>query len=122
MNPQNRRRPSKTHSLVGLILGILFIGFGVFFIIPRYGALGFLWTFLALFIIIVNSRNVFGKSVSPAKRPKSEEQHITYEDQNSEERLSDLYMLYNRKLITEEQYQHEREEILRSNSVPHNEK
>jgi len=146
-------RPSKTHSALGLIVGIVFIGIGLFVVIPTFGLFGILWTFLAVFVTVVNGMNTFSKKGVPTgsiiieddEESKSESplndtgNHDTYvrnkinfnpikediekqfsanqdtgrEDRDPEQRLAELYRLYNRHLITEEEYKQKRAEILK---------
>ncbi len=146
-------RPGKTHSALGLIVGIVFIGIGLFVVIPTFGPFGILWTFLAVFVTVVNGLNTFSKKGVPTgsiiieddEENKSEsvlhdtDNQDTYtrnrinfnpvkadiekqfsakqdngrEDRDPEQRLAELYRIYNRRLITEEEYKQKRAEILK---------
>ena len=152
-------RPSKPYSILGLIVGIIFIGIGLFVVIPAFGPFGILWTFLAVFVTVVNGMNVFTKKGVPTGSIliEDDEERKTDRGANSrqvgyaadnaygyirkelnfnpakteiesrftdgrddgregrdpEQRLAELYRLYNRHLITEEEYKQKRAEILK---------
>ena len=108
-------RPGKTAGAFGVVWGSIFILIGVFVVIPTFGAFGVLWTLLAVGITVYNGYCAFGKGyvgpeisieddgASPADtRPSSTEQ-----------RLQELQGLYDRSLITREEYEEKRKEILK---------
>ena len=88
-------RPSKVSGAFGLIFGCVFVLIGIFVVIPSAGAFGILWTLLAVCITGYNAYVAFGKKyIGP------------------EERLRKLRELYDQRLITEEEYEAKRREIL----------
>ncbi|NLM60564.1 MAG: hypothetical protein GX193_00620 [Clostridiales bacterium] len=105
-------RTFRVQAILGLILGAVFLCFGVFRIIPEYGAVGFLWTFLAVFIIAANCRTLIQTSGDRAAPPTGSESE-QWDMKDPEEKLMELYRLYNRKMITKEEYMSERQRILR---------
>ncbi|MGI6577514.1 MAG: hypothetical protein ACOX1Q_05640 [Eubacteriales bacterium] len=112
-----RKRPTqgrtfRSQAILGLLLGIGFLGFGVIKVVPEYGTVGILWTFLAVFIIVVNCRTIIqGAGNSDSATSRSGAGGDTKKD--PEEDLMELYRIYNRKLITKEEYLSKREDILR---------
>ena len=86
-------RPPKYQSLVGFIVGILFVLIGLVAVIPGAGAFGVLWTLIAA---------VIEEETRP--RPKPED--------NTRERLEKLEALYRDGLITKIEYEQKRREIL----------
>lgn len=110
-------RPSKTGSAFGGVVGVIFVLIGLFIAIPTFGAFGVLWTLIAVGITGMNFYQAFGKGyVGP-------EIHI--EDEEADERspsagagdaaarLKELQSLYDQRLITAEEYEEKRKEILK---------
>jgi len=106
-------RPGKTNGIFGCIVGGIFVLIGVVVAIPTFGPFGVLWTLGAAGITVYNAYSAFGKGyVGP---------EINIEDDNSgggtvggtESRLRELQGLYDRGLITREEYEAKRQEILR---------
>ena len=102
-------RPGKVQGVFGVIWGAVFVVIGVTVAIPHFSLFGVLWTLLAVAITGYNAYLAFGKGkVGP---------EIYIEDDaapasDAEERLTELRNLYDRRLITEEEYQAKRKEIL----------
>ena len=104
-------RPSKSGSAFGGVVGIIFVCIGLFVAIPAFGPFGILWTLIAVGITAMNFYQAFGKKyVGP-------EIHIEDEDggkpEDVQERLETLRALYDQKLITQEEYERKRQEILK---------
>ena len=104
-------RPSKSGSAFGGVVGIIFVCIGLFVAIPAFGPFGILWTLIAVGITAMNFYQAFGKKyVGP-------EIHIEDEDggkpEDVQERLETLRALYDQKLITPEEYERKRQEILK---------
>lgn len=105
-------RPSKTAGIFGVLWGAVFVVIGLVVVIPSAGAFGILWTLMALGITGYNAYCAFGKGyVGP-------EIHIEEDGENSapssggdsvQQRLQELRNLYDRSLITEEEYQLKKE-------------
>ena len=102
-------RPGKVQGVFGVIWGAVFVVIGVTVAIPHFSLFGVLWTLLAVAITGYNAYLAFGKGkVGP---------EIYIEDDatpasDAEERLTELRNLYDRRLITEEEYEAKRKEIL----------
>ena len=52
-------RPSKPVSLVGMIVGLIFIGLGVAFVMPHVSLIGLAWTAIAGAITFYHAYNFF---------------------------------------------------------------
>ena len=112
-------RPSKAQGAMGAVFGGIFILIGLFVVIPTFGPFGILWTLAAVAITVMNGYQAFGKGYvgpeinieedtpqveSPSPTPPS--------DLNAKERLEQLQALLDGGLITREEYDKKREEIL----------
>lgn len=108
-------RPSKTGSVFSGIVGCIFVAIGVFLVIPAAGAFGILWTLIAVGITGVNFYQAFGKGyVGPEIHIEDETaEHSTGSETSAEERLRQLQALYDQRLITREEYDQKRQEILK---------
>ena len=54
-------KPGKAGSVLGLIVGCIFVGIGLFVVIPTFGPFGIFWTLGAGAIAVVNGINVFSQ-------------------------------------------------------------
>ena len=105
-----RVNPGRTQSMVGFVGGLLFVVLGIVVVIPSFGAFGIIWTLFAGVIAGVNGFNAFSQ-----KGVTSHE--ILIDDGDSAgtspaERLETLRDLYERRLITQEEYEKRRAEII----------
>ena len=128
-------RPSKAQGAFGLVWGGMFVLIGLFVVVPVFGPFGILWTLAALGITAMNGLHAFGKKyVGPEIRIEDEEGggeaagpregsapaspapedhgHIPSTALNARERLEQLNSLKEAGLITGEEYDRKREEIL----------
>ena len=104
-------RPNKAGGVFGVVWGGFFVLIGLFVVIPSFGGFGLIWTLGALAITVMNGYQAFGKKyVGP---------EIYIEDDGAapsagsiEARLQELRNLYDRSLITEEEYEAKKQEIL----------
>lgn len=127
MRSRRRRRvtyrPSKQLSLMGGIFGGVFILLGIFMVIPTFGPFGILWTLFAVVITGVNLYQAFGKGyVGPEIHIEDEDGGESLETSPSpsapagssaQERLTRLRGLYDQRLITQEEYEEKRQEIVK---------
>lgn len=108
-------RPSKAAGVVGVVFGGIFVLIGLFAVIPMAGPFGILWTLAAAAITAGNAYTAFGKKyVGPEIH--IEEDPVEHYDAGSstiEARLVELRSLYDRHLITDEEYEAKRQEILK---------
>lgn len=111
MRKRMRYQPSKSQSIFIGIVGLVFCFIGLFLVIPNFGLFGIFWTAIAAFITVrcfvmaagkadMGSYVIEDESVPPA-------QGCT-----AEERLTQLQNLYDRRLISTEEYEAKRREIL----------
>lgn len=130
-------RPGKSQSKVGFAVGIIFCLIGIFVAVPIFGLFGVLWTAVAGWITYTHYRNGFTDKHIDSKVIEVEDNgtDVTYtsytglgaysyesEDQTHrkggdagedvEERLRKLQSLYDQALITREEYEQKRKEIL----------
>ena len=52
-------KPGKTQSLLGFVVGILFVILGITIVIPMFGLFGILWTVVAGFGVFFHYKNAF---------------------------------------------------------------
>ncbi len=125
-------RPNKAAGAAGIAFGVVFILIGLFVVIPAFGPFGVLWTLLAVVITALNAYQAFGKKyigpeitiedeeTKPARPDASfdpqaaDHEHITAASygHTPQKRLEQLETLKEAGLITEEEYQEKRKEIL----------
>ena len=103
-------RPSGEQSKVGFAVGIIFCLIGLFIAIPVFGPFGILWTAVAGFITYSHWRNGF--------TDKKIDTHVieienSDPDDDIENRLKSLQSLYDQRLITREEYEEKKQEILK---------
>ena len=111
-------RPSKASGVVGGIMGGIFVLIGIFVAIPVFGPFGILWTLFAVVITGSSLYQSFGKGYRgpeieieddrPAGGPTPSETAGT-----AEERFRQLQALYDQHLISKEEYEQKRAEILK---------
>ena len=106
-------RPSKTGSIFGGVVGCIFVGIGIFVVIPTFGAFGILWTLIAVGIMGINFYQAFGKGYVGPEIHIEEEVSVDDPKGTPEQRLEQLQSLYDRRLITKEEYEQKRQEILK---------
>ncbi len=124
-------RPGKGQSKMGFVAGIIFCLIGLFVVIPTFGLFGIFWTAIAGWITYVNYKNGFtdeqidshvidieddGQNVTAsgygAYRNYSYEEETVSNGDAIEERLRKLQSLYDQSLITYEEYEQKKKEIL----------
>ena len=117
-------RPSKSGSVLGGVVGVIFVLIGLFVVIPTFsmgggfGAIfGVFWTILAAVIAGTNFYQAFGKGyIGPEihieEEGKSEHAQDAPAPGDAQARLTELRQLYDQRLITQEEYEQKRREIL----------
>lgn len=130
-------RPGKSQSKAGFVVGIIFCLIGLFVVIPTFGLFGILWTAAAGWIAFSHYRNGFTDKPIDSKVIEIDEagQDMTVtthtglgrssyridgdsvgvvkeEKESVEERLKQLTNLYVQSLITREEYEQKKKEIL----------
>ena len=115
----NRRRriryqPSKGQSIFTGIIGILFCIIGFAVVLPGAGIFGLVWTGIAVAITVSSFMQAAGKKGFMGSYVIEDEGGAAPEGEKStEQRLQELQNLYDRRLITTEEYEAKRQEILK---------
>jgi len=105
-------RPNKASSLLSGVVGAIFVLIGLFVAIPTFGLFGIFWTLVAVAITAVNLYQGFGKEYVGPEIHIEEDQPAGEEPGSAEERMKQLRSLYDQRLITPEEYEAKRQEIL----------
>lgn len=95
---------------------LVFVVIGLVVVIPSAGAFGILWTLMAVGITGYNAYCAFGKGyVGPEIHIEEdgEDRAPSSGGDSVQQRLQELRNLYDRSLITEEEYEEKRREILK---------
>ena len=122
-------RPSKAQGAFGVVWGVVFILIGFCVVIPSFGPFGILWTILAIGITAMNGYQAFGKKYAgPEINIEEDEQgvqqgefdrsgedhnHISSIGPSVKSRLEQLESLREAGLVTPQEYEQKRREILR---------
>ena len=129
-------RPSRTSALMGAVVGVIFCLIGFVVVIPNAGAFGILWTAIAVFITGSNLYNALSDKGIPSHTIEVEEEEEgdgvrlaevdgalndddagrgSTVDRGSavERRLERLNDLYDKRLVTQREYEEKRKEILK---------
>lgn len=127
-------RPSGEQSKVGFAVGIIFCLIGLFVAIPVFGIFGVFWTAIAGWITYTHWRNGFTDkkiaskvieiedtedgNITVTSHPGLGASYTINESERSsgsdiESRLKSLQNLYDRRLITREEYDEKKQEILK---------
>lgn len=112
MKKQVRVRPGRGQSAVGAVVGVVFVLLGVFMVIPAFGPFGVFWTLIATVITAVNLLNAFSQRGVASCRIEIDEADAP-EEEPIERRLERLRGLYEQRLISEEEYQKKKAELLK---------
>ena len=108
-----RYRPNKVQSAVGIAAGGLFILLGLFFVIPTFGFFGIIWTLFAVGITASNAYAAFsGKGYGSLEMEEQDGPGESSSGLDFEEKLQKLQRLSEQRLITREEYEQKRAEIL----------
>lgn len=109
-------KPGKIQSKMGFIAGILFVILGIVVAIPTFGLFGIVWTGVAALIVFTNYKNGFSEEgvatheIILEDGMDATESHGDGED--IEAKLLKLNSLYEQRLITKEEYDAKRKELL----------
>lgn len=121
-------RPSKAQGAFGVAVGAIFVVIGVVMVIPIFGLFGVLWTLIAVGITVMNAYQAFGKNYTgpqitieedeePRRGPSSSapqtHDHIPSTSLDVKGRLEQLKELKEAGLLTQEEYDKKRQEILK---------
>ncbi len=122
MSKRVRVKPGKGQSSVGFIAGLVFCFIGLFIVIPTFGIFGIFWTVIAVVITVSHGFNAFSDKgivsheiiIDDDDRNHEYDNNHDYMDNRKtpEERLSEIQSLYEKGIITENEYQQKRRQIL----------
>ena len=114
MSKKIRIKPGKTGSKIGFFVGIVFILLGLFIAIPTFGLFGIFWTALACIITYTNYKNGYTQEGITSHEIIIYDNLVkdTPQPTSIEDKLIQLESLYNQRLITQEEYEQKRKEIL----------
>ncbi|ELC8443794.1 SHOCT domain-containing protein [Clostridium perfringens] len=122
MKKKIRVKPSKSQSILGLIVGLIFVFIGIT-TISQMGAFGIAWTVIAIVITVTHGMNVFSdKGVTTEVIEVSSENDLdringlkvekVEEKYNFDEKLRKLKKLRDDGVLSELEYQIKKKEIL----------
>lgn len=112
-------RPGRFQSMIGFFAGCIFCLIGIFVVIPRAGAFGYVWTVFAFLFTAIMGMNAFAKHGVTAQTVEVDEELTDidlsnfYTESEVEERLIHLKELFDKSLITETEYTVKKAEILK---------
>lgn len=115
MSKRIRVKPGKTQSKMGFITGLIFCCIGLFFVIPSCGAFGIVWTLLAVVITVTNALNAFTEKGVPSHEIVLDDSDNTESASNEdsiEERMEKLKEMYEKELITSDEYEAKKKDLL----------
>jgi Short C-terminal domain len=103
-------KPGKTVSVLGMVIGGLFVVLGIAVIIPTFGAFGLLWTAMAGAIAVFYAYNFFTR-----QGIATHEVDVNAPDRVDEldTHLRKLAKLKDDGLLTDQEYERKRAELLR---------
>ena len=105
--------PNKAQSILGIAGGVVFIFIGLFFAIPTLGPFGILWTLFAVGITAAHAYTAFsGKGYGSWEVEEDGSPATPGGGLDFEEKLQKLQRLYDQRLITREEYDRKRAEIM----------
>ena len=122
-------RPSKAQGAFGVAVGVVFVIIGLVMVIPSFGPFGILWTLIAVGLTAMNAYQAFGKGyagpeitieedeeprrgTSSAPAPETHD-HIPSTALDVKGRLEQLKDLKEAGLLSQEEYDKKRQEILK---------
>lgn len=110
-------KPGKTQSKIGFVVGIIFVLIGCVVVIPTFGPFGIIWTALAGVIAYTHFKNGFSdEGVATHEIIIEDGMEIPRrldESEDIEAKLVKLNSLYEQRLITKEEYDEKRKELLK---------
>ncbi|MFL5244390.1 MAG: SHOCT domain-containing protein [Gemmataceae bacterium] len=103
-------KPGKAASALGMVVGGLFVILGITVIVPVFGPFGLVWTAAAAAIVLFNAYNVFSRRGVSAYQIDVDSTGGT---EDVEGRLRELAKLKADALISDEEYEQKRAQIIR---------
>ena len=112
MGKRIKVKPSKAQSRFSAVFGLIFCLIGFFVVIPTFGPFGILWTVAAAWATFISFKNGFTDEGVPTREIVIEDTDAVVSPNDIEARLTQLDSLYNKGLITRDEYDSKRKEIL----------
>lgn len=126
MNRRIRVKPSKGQSFFGFIVGIIFCMIGFIVVVPTFGVFGLFWTFIAIAITTINAFNAFSNKgvashefiiddIDTTRDFSAGSPSPTFSTPaapSAKDRLVELQNLYDKNLITYDEYEEKRKKII----------
>ncbi|MFD2611155.1 SHOCT domain-containing protein [Paenibacillus gansuensis] len=109
---RGRVKPSKGASLLGMIVGGIFVIIGFTTVLPTFGWFGIVWTLFALGIAISHAVNFFGRTGVANWDVEMQVPSAPTSTNDFESKLRKLEKLKQDGLISDEEYEDKRSQIL----------
>ncbi|WP_088042385.1 SHOCT domain-containing protein [Bacillus sp. EAC] len=106
-----RVKQSKGQSIIGMIIGIIFVIIGFTMVIPNAGWFGLLWTSIALMLTIINGYNAFNARGIANYEINVDDNRLKKEE-DFEVKLRKLNKLKDDGIISESEFIIQKEKIL----------
>ena len=118
MGKRIKVRPGKGQSMLVFFAGLVFCCIGLFIAIPTAGLFGVFWTLIAVVITVANGINAFTDKAIVSHEIIINDSDKQYKSsaapEDSEQRLQEIQALYDKGLITAEEYRQKRKNIIDS--------
>ncbi|WP_026888176.1 SHOCT domain-containing protein [Clostridium beijerinckii] len=113
MSKRGRVKPNKSISIIGMVAGAGMTYIGITQAIPDTGAFGVVWTLVAIGIGVANAINVFSENgVASFQIDVEDNESDEGKYKNFDEKLRKIKGLKEDGIISEEEYEAKRKEIL----------
>lgn len=112
MKRRVRVKPSKASSLMGMIVGSIFVLIGLTVVIPNVGMFGVFWTLIAVTIAGTNAYNFFSAEGVASMEMDIDSSEVSISPDDFSVRLRKLNQLRDDGLISEDEFYEKRREIL----------
>ena len=105
-------KPGKTQSKLGFAVGLVFVLIGLTIAIPTFGLFGIFWTAIAAFITYTNFKNGFTDEGISTHEIVIDSTQADEPEEDIEGKLKTLDSLYRQGLISRDEYDSKRKELL----------
>jgi len=108
-----RVKPSKSQSVLGMIVGVIFVFIGITQV-SQFGGFGVIWTLVAIAITGYHAINVFSNQGVSTYQVDVQSDVETERNDSYESKIRQLHRLREDNIISQEEYEKKKEEILNS--------
>ncbi len=107
-------KPSKENSIISFVICCIFVIVGIVKVIPIFGSFGMIWTGMTAIMTIVSAKNAFTDKGIAVNEIVVEEDYNKKENKEEDpaQKLEKLKELYDKNLITHDEYERKRKEII----------